>query len=120
MEPYRSENNVRYSILISITLIAVHGIMILIVVSAHVVVGESLAESDAAVKVREGFSSSERKKMTLSQDTLEGLRMTGTCTCIYMYLHACALRINVHVHEPNDIMYAYNIMHTTILHSTVY
>ena len=36
-----------------------------------------LDEWDAAVWVREGLTDEEKKRMTLSQDTLEGLRMTG-------------------------------------------
>ena len=36
-----------------------------------------LDEWDASVWVREGFTDEEKKRMTLSQDTLEGLRMTG-------------------------------------------
>lgn len=31
---------------------------------------------------REGFTDAEKKRMTLSQDTLEGLRMSGINTCI--------------------------------------
>jgi hypothetical protein len=37
-----------------------------------------LTQWDEVVKAREGFSADERKKMTLSQETLQGLRMTGT------------------------------------------
>ena len=33
---------------------------------------------DAVVNKSEGYSADEKKKMTLSQETLEGLRMTGT------------------------------------------
>ena len=45
-----------------------------------------LAEWDAMVEAREQFSAAE-KKMKLSQDTLEGLRMTGMRNV--MYIHAC-------------------------------
>ena len=44
-----------------------------------------LAEWDAMVEAREQFSAAE--KMKLSQDTLEGLRMTGMRNV--MYIHAC-------------------------------
>ena len=37
-----------------------------------------LDEWDRAVCEREGFTPDEKKRMTLSQETLEGLRMTGT------------------------------------------
>ena len=37
-----------------------------------------LDEWDDCVQAREGFTNSEKMKMTLSRDTLEGLRMTGT------------------------------------------
>ena len=46
-----------------------------------------LAEWDAMVEAREQFSAAEKKKMKLSQDTLEGLRMTGMRNV--MYIHAC-------------------------------
>ena len=36
-----------------------------------------LDEWDDEVKARPGFTDMEKKKMTLSQETLEGLRMTG-------------------------------------------
>lgn len=42
-----------------------------------------LDEWDTEVKGRPGFTDCE-EKMTLSQETLEGLRMTGTCTCMYV------------------------------------
>ena len=62
-----------------------------------------LAEWGAAVEAREGFSRSERKKITLSQNSLEGLRMTGTCTCTIIHvanLPTCIRIIMVmkHVH----------------------
>ena len=36
-----------------------------------------LAEWDEMVQLRENFTAAEKKKMTLSKDTLDGLRMTG-------------------------------------------
>ena len=34
---------------------------------------------EESVKKREGYSKEEMKRMTLSQETLQGLRMTGKC-----------------------------------------
>ena len=36
-----------------------------------------LNDWEKTVNEREGFSKDERKRMTLSQETLDGLRMTG-------------------------------------------
>lgn len=41
-----------------------------------------MAEWDTGVHAREGFTDAEKKRMTLSQDTLEGLQMSGINTCI--------------------------------------
>ena len=49
-----------------------------------------LAEWDAMVEAREQFSAAEKKKMKLSQDTLEGLRMTGMRNV--MYIRTCMLK----------------------------
>lgn len=42
-----------------------------------------LAEWDPGVQAREGFTATEMKKMTISQDTLEGLRMS-VCSFVEM------------------------------------
>ena len=36
-----------------------------------------LDEWEASVRAREGFTKAEKKSMTLSKETLEGLRLTG-------------------------------------------
>lgn len=36
---------------------------------------------EASVAQRDGFTDVQRKKMLLSQPTLDGLRMTGNCNC---------------------------------------
>lgn len=45
-----------------------------------------LDEWDSSVKGRTGFSAAEMKKMRLSDETLEGLRVTGM-DCIYIILY---------------------------------
>jgi hypothetical protein len=52
-----------------------------------------LEEWDKSVVEREGFSNNEKKKMTLSQVTLEGLRMTGIILMCFelMYLFVYSL-----------------------------
>ena len=41
-----------------------------------------LDDWEASVNAREGFSKAEKASMTLSKETVEGLRLTG----VYMYL----------------------------------
>ena len=48
-----------------------------------------LDEWDKAVSEREGFTPEEEKRMTLSQETLEGLRMTGTLTVLHYCMEHC-------------------------------
>ena len=58
-----------------------------------------LAEWDEMIQCRENFTAAEKKKMTLSKDTLDGLRMTGV-----EIPSKCALldhiALYVHVHVP--------------------
>ena len=47
-----------------------------------------LDDWEASVTAREGFSEAEKASMTLSKETVEGLRLTGVYMylCIYMYI----------------------------------
>ena len=50
-----------------------------------------LDEWEASVSAREGFTRAEKALMTLSNETLEGLQLTGTNITMYlrqfMYMH---------------------------------
>ena len=47
---------------------------------------------EASVSAQEGFTKAEKASMTLSKDTLEGLRLTGMILhCIYQVLYTCAM-----------------------------
>lgn len=52
-----------------------------------------LDEWEAEVSARTGFTEDEKKKMTLSKETLEGLHMTGT-----VYLHVIHVVTYNHVY----------------------
>ena len=46
-----------------------------------------LAEWDEMMQGREDFTAAEKKKMTLSKDTLDGLHMTGVENCVSSNVH---------------------------------
>ena len=68
-------------------------------------------EEEVNAKAKEGYSASERAKMSLSKETIDGLRMTGIYIYIYMvlffhthyiYIAVCSMHVHyVYTHHTH-------------------
>lgn len=77
-----------------------HGLIVTRIL-LHVVIGERflgyLKEWKTAVEGEKKLTADENRRMLLSQETMEGLEITGT-VYIHMYMHSIYLHITVLIH----------------------